>query len=35
VARGAILGIEDALVPYLDVPQDKVLRLRDATMLWL
>jgi broad specificity phosphatase PhoE len=35
VARGAILGIEDALVPFLDVPQDKILKLRDATMSWL
>ena len=35
VARGAIFGIEDALVPFLDVPQDKILKLRDATMSWL
>jgi probable phosphoglycerate mutase len=35
VARGAILGIDDARVPFLDVPQDKILKLRDATMSWL
>ena len=35
VARGAMCGIEDALVPFLDVPQDKILKLRDATMSWL
>ncbi len=35
VARGAVLGLETRLVPMLDVPQDKVLLVRDATMAWL
>ena len=35
VARGAVLGLATAEVPYLDVPQDKVLILRDGGMEWL
>ena len=35
VARGAVLGLDTADVPTLDVPQDKVLILRDGTMEWL
>lgn len=35
VARGAVLGLDTADVPYLDVPQDKVLILRDGEMGWL
>ena len=35
VARGAILGIEPGLVPFLDVPQDRILILRDGAMTWL
>ena len=35
VARGAVLGLDTAVVPTLDVPQDKVLVLRDGAMSWL
>ena len=35
VARGAVLGIDTETVPVLDVPQDRVLLLRDGAMLWL
>ena len=35
VARGAVLGLDTALVPTLEVPQDKVLVLRDGAMWWL
>jgi len=35
VARGAVLGIEPGFVPFLDVPQDRVLVLRDGAMTWL
>ena len=35
VARGVVLGIDTLEVPYLDVPQDKVLILRDGAMAWL
>lgn len=35
VARGTVLGLETQLVPMLEVPQDKVLALHDATMRWL
>ena len=35
VARGAVLGIDPGLVPFLDVPQDKILLLRDGAMDWL
>lgn len=34
VARGAILDIPEQDVPTLDVPQDRVLVLKDATMHW-
>ena len=35
VARGAVLGLDTRNVPILDVPQDKILVLGDATMRWL
>jgi probable phosphoglycerate mutase len=35
VARGALLGIDPNRVPFLDVPQDKILVLRDGTANWL
>ncbi|RUO97725.1 histidine phosphatase family protein [Hyphomicrobium sp.] len=35
VARGALLGIDRALVPFLEVPQDKILRLSHGKMQWL
>ncbi len=35
VARGAVLNLNTRDVPTLDVPQDKILVLRDATMQWL
>ena len=35
VARGVVLGLDTLEVPYLDVPQDKVLILRDGEMGWL
>lgn len=35
VARGAVLGLPTHTVPMLEVPQDKVLVLRDATMSWI
>jgi broad specificity phosphatase PhoE len=35
VARGALLDIETKDVPTLDVPQDKILVLRDRTMEWI
>ena len=35
VARGALLGIDPDLVPFLDVPQDKILLLRYGVMDWL
>lgn len=35
VARGAIFGVEHQLVPFLDVPQDKILMLRDGAMRWI
>lgn len=35
VARGAILGLDKSLVPFLDVPQDKTLVLRGRTMAWI
>ena len=35
VARGAVLGLDTALVPTLEVPQDKVLILRDGAMWWM
>lgn len=35
VARGAILNLPERDVPTLEVPQDRVLALRDARMHWL
>ncbi|MGE0054791.1 MAG: histidine phosphatase family protein [Hyphomicrobium sp.] len=35
VARGALLGLDRFDVPVLDVPQDKILVLRNMTMEWL
>lgn len=35
VARGAVLGLDTSLVPTLEVPQDKVLILRDGGMWWM
>jgi broad specificity phosphatase PhoE len=35
VARGAVLGLDTRDVPALDVPQDKILLLRDADMSWI
>lgn len=35
VARGALLDIGPDVVPFLDVPQDKILLLRDGAMDWL
>lgn len=35
VARGAILGLDRAVVPFLEVPQDKVLKLADGKMQWI
>ena len=34
VVRGAVLGLNTREVPALDVPQDKILVLRDACMTW-
>lgn len=35
VARGAVLQLDTALVPTLDVPQDRILILRNGQMHWL
>jgi probable phosphoglycerate mutase len=35
VARGALLGIDRSVVPFLEVPQDKILKLSGAKMQWL
>lgn len=35
VARGALFGLDTRLVPFLDVPQDRILVVRDGTMGWL
>jgi probable phosphoglycerate mutase len=35
VARGAIFGLEHDLIPFLDVPQDRILEIRDGGMRWL
>jgi broad specificity phosphatase PhoE len=35
VARGAVLNLDASEVPTLEVPQDKILVLRDNTMTWL
>ena len=34
VARGALLGIDRDIVPSLEVPQDKILKLADGRMQW-
>ncbi len=35
VARGALLGVDRRLVPFLEVPQDKILRFKDGKMCWI
>jgi broad specificity phosphatase PhoE len=35
VARGALLGIDRHIVPFLEVPQDKILKLADGKMQWI
>jgi broad specificity phosphatase PhoE len=35
VARGALLGLDRAVVPFLEVPQDKILKLTDGSMQWI
>lgn len=35
VARGALLGIDRHIVPFLEVPQDKILKLADGRMQWI
>jgi probable phosphoglycerate mutase len=35
VARGALFGIAPDQVPFLDVPQDKILKLANGAMDWL
>lgn len=35
VARGALLGIDRSVVPFLEVPQDKILKLASGKMQWL
>ncbi len=35
VARGAMFAVAGTLVPFLEVPQDRILRLRDGAMHWL
>lgn len=35
VARGALLGVDRSFVPFLEVPQDKILKLATAKMQWL
>ena len=35
VARGAVLNLDTRDVPTLEVPQDKILVLRDRTMRWI
>lgn len=35
VARGALLGIDRGRVPFLEVPQDKILELNGTKMRWL
>jgi probable phosphoglycerate mutase len=35
VLRGLVLGLEPARIPVLEVPQDKVLIIRDGTTAWL
>jgi broad specificity phosphatase PhoE len=35
VARGALLDIDRRLVPFLEVPQDRILQLKDGKMRWI
>lgn len=35
VARGALLGIDRDIVPFLEVPQDKILKLSGGEMQWI
>jgi probable phosphoglycerate mutase len=35
VARGAIFGVDRHLVPFLEVPQDRILKLCDGKMEWV
>ncbi|HET6389138.1 histidine phosphatase family protein [Hyphomicrobium sp.] len=35
VARGALLGIDRAIVPFLEVPQDRILKLANGKMQWI
>ena len=35
VLRGLVLGLEQASIPVLEVPQDKVLVIRDGSTGWL
>jgi broad specificity phosphatase PhoE len=35
VARGALLGIDRGVVPFLEVPQDKILKFEDGKMHWI
>ncbi|MFT3731568.1 MAG: histidine phosphatase family protein [Hyphomicrobium sp.] len=35
VARGALLGIDRSVVPFLEVPQDRILALSDRRQQWL
>ncbi len=35
VARAALLGIDRRIVPFLEVPQDKILKLADGRMQWI
>lgn len=35
VARGALLGIERGIVPFLEVPQDRILKLSGGRMQWI
>ncbi|MGO4686011.1 histidine phosphatase family protein [Hyphomicrobium sp. 2TAF46] len=35
VARGALLGIDRDFVPFLEVPQDRILKLADGRMQWI
>jgi probable phosphoglycerate mutase len=35
VTRGALLGIDRRIVPFLEVPQDKILKLANGGMQWI
>ncbi len=35
VARGALLGVDRNIVPFLEVPQDKILKLADGKVQWI